>query len=118
MNRRFVYDSGALLFREGEPADYVYLVIKGRVVLEKIMADAPLELGSITPGKVLGELALIGDQKRFCSARAAENTEVLRFKKSEVAQLIEQDTSTMDLFLQAMATRIQTLSVALKEIVT
>jgi len=52
--------AGAVLFREGEPGDSLYIVIEGRV--DVIMAlDSPDEkvIASLGPGEFMGEMSLL-----------------------------------------------------------
>ncbi|MBX3723461.1 MAG: cyclic nucleotide-binding domain-containing protein [Turneriella sp.] len=118
MGRRLDYNGDNLIFRKGDPADFVYLVLKGRVVLEKDSGESEESLGEIFPGQIFGELAVIGNETRICSARAAEPTEVVRFRRSEISELIGHDAGVLDLFFQAMATRIKLLADKLNEVTT
>ena len=68
----FEFPSGTMLFREGEIADRLYLISRGRVALH-IGADEHLVLReSAETGDVLGEMALNGACPRSGTATALE----------------------------------------------
>ncbi len=68
---------GAFVFRQGDPADRLYLVLAGRARVSSISHDngnsaAGLEsdLTELLPGQMFGELAILRDQPRTASVRA------------------------------------------------
>jgi CRP/FNR family transcriptional regulator, cyclic AMP receptor protein len=66
---------GQRLFRQGEPADSLYVVESG--LLEsaaRLPAERELSLARIRPGEVIGELALLGGGSRSATVRAVEAT--------------------------------------------
>jgi CRP/FNR family transcriptional regulator, cyclic AMP receptor protein len=66
---------GEQLFRQGEPADGLYVIESG--VLESVArlpAEQELSLAAIGPGEVIGELALVGGGSRTATVRAVEPT--------------------------------------------
>ncbi len=73
-------DKGRDLFREGDPGDAVYLIVKGRVSVfiggdgtrpERVLS----ELG---PGACIGEMAVLDASPRSATVRAIERTRTLR----------------------------------------
>ena len=55
------YASGCVLFREGEPGDFMYVIQSGTVEIrrgERVLAILP-------PGEFLGEMALINARPRW-----------------------------------------------------
>lgn len=69
---RRTFPEGAVLFREGDAADHVYMVESGLVDLVVRQPDGgSLRLGTVGPGEILGEMALIDDKPRMATARVA-----------------------------------------------
>jgi len=73
-------DAGKDVFREGDPGDAVYLIVKGRVCVftggdgvrpERVLS----ELG---PGACIGEMAVLDASPRSATVRALERTRTLR----------------------------------------
>ncbi|MFL5827605.1 MAG: patatin-like phospholipase family protein, partial [Thermoleophilaceae bacterium] len=79
------------LFRQGEEADGLYVVVAGR--LEAIAVDGDDEnlLRILGPGSVVGELALLADTTRSASVRARRDTELLSLRRSDFEALVSED---------------------------
>jgi CRP-like cAMP-binding protein len=68
--------AGGLVFEEGSPGDRMYLLAEGRVRIEKTVASGGVvELAVLSPGDVLGEMALLEGLTR--SARAVAQTDAV-----------------------------------------
>lgn len=64
---------GAVVFRQGDPADRLYLVLEGRArVSSHDAAGAETDLTELLPGQMFGELAILHDQPRTASVRAVD----------------------------------------------
>lgn len=64
--------SGSRIFRQGDPADALYLIQCGEVEVEvRTPGDDLKELTRMGPGQVLGDLALLSDTRRLATATAA-----------------------------------------------
>jgi len=83
--------AGAVLYREGDPADGAYVVIKGRVILFRERDDGESEdLAVLEAGTLLGEMALIADTRRMTHARADTQTELLRVNRKLFRRVLEE----------------------------
>jgi NTE family protein len=87
--------SGQWLFREGEPADGVYIVRVGHLEIVQEQPERAV-LNTLTRGAVIGELALLSGAARSGSARALRDSEVLKIEKLHFDELL---TSTPTLAL-------------------
>ena len=65
--------AGESLFNAGEPADAAYFVLSGELSLAIGDAERRVE-----PGALIGEMALMADVQRRASAKATEDSELLR----------------------------------------
>jgi len=81
---------GEWLFREGDPADGVYVVRVGHL---EVIQDGPESkaINTLTRGAVLGELALLSDSLRSASIRALRDTEVLKIGKAQFDSLLHSE---------------------------
>ena len=70
-------EKGQLLFREGDPSDAMYVVKKGRIAITKTKGDSEVELASIGPGQMFGEMAFFDKKPRSANARASADSEVI-----------------------------------------
>lgn len=70
---------GEVLLTEGDTADALYLLAGGALVVVK---DDPsrgeIALGTLRPGAVVGEMALVLDRPRNATVKASEEAELLR----------------------------------------
>lgn len=68
-------NKGDVLFREGDPSDACYVVKSGKIVITKAKGNSEIELASIGPGQMLGEMAFFDNKPRSATAKAGqENT--------------------------------------------
>src|SRR6185436_13852199 len=71
----FRFDTDDIIFREGDAADGLYLVVEGSVRISKCGRGSQQEtLGFIQPGNFFGEMALIDGEPRSAQATAVEST--------------------------------------------
>jgi CRP-like cAMP-binding protein len=67
--------TGEALFRQGDPGDRLYLVMRGRLQASITGPDgAAQRLGEIGPGELVGETALLRGTPRLASVQAIEPT--------------------------------------------
>jgi CRP/FNR family cyclic AMP-dependent transcriptional regulator len=75
---RIVYQAGESVFQEGDVGNRAYVVQEGLIEILRESADgAEVVLGSIEKGGIFGEMALIDDQPRMATAKAAAMTTVI-----------------------------------------
>lgn len=68
---RFSVDAGAVLFRQGDESDGMYVIADGEVVVRaRVPGDTEAELARVGPGGILGELALVDHGFRSATAQA------------------------------------------------
>ena len=76
------YPKGGFVFREGESADYAYVLKEGSVEILKTSADGDLILATLSePNTIFGEMALIDGAPRSASARASVDSKVDEVKQ-------------------------------------
>ena len=92
--------AGDWLFREGDAADALYLLRSGR--LEIVDETGGSVLQELTPGAVLGELALIVDSPRTASARARRDARLLRVGQAEFESVLEGSASVSRALLRTL----------------
>jgi ferredoxin-NADP reductase/CRP-like cAMP-binding protein len=67
----------AFVFRQGDPADRLYLVLEGRARVSSLGSDGvETDLTELLPGQMFGELAILRDQPRTASVRAVVELKV------------------------------------------
>lgn len=68
---------GDVLFREGEPAAYMGMLLEGRLIVSKRNEDAAGKpLYRMAAGKVFGEMAMLDGEPRSATLSAAEDCSI------------------------------------------
>lgn len=70
------YEDGQVIFLEGSPGDWVYVVLSGKVEISKNIGGKRYVIETLGEGEVFGELSFLGGIKRSASAHAAGPTTV------------------------------------------
>jgi acetaldehyde dehydrogenase/alcohol dehydrogenase len=84
------FAAGACIFRAGDQADGCYLIEQGEVRLElgrQEHIDTERVLGYLTPGWLLGEMALLDDMPRSASAFAETDVVAWRLSVTKLAEI-------------------------------
>ncbi len=66
-----------ILFREGDESDAMYVIKSGRVKVFKTKGNGEIELATVGPGQMLGEMAFFDGRPRSASAKAVADAEVI-----------------------------------------
>src|SRR4051794_11234399 len=98
---------GTHLFRAGEEADSLYVLLSGRC---DVMAADDEHLLTAGRGAVLGELGLVTGEPRAASVRARRDSELLKLRRSEFERLLREEPAfavglTRELGRQLQASR-------------
>jgi CRP/FNR family cyclic AMP-dependent transcriptional regulator len=92
-----VFGAGAVVFRQGDAGDRLYIVKSGVVeILASREGSDPTPVAYLGEGEVMGELALLTGSPRSATARAPERAEVLTLEKAVFFDLM----STLPRFAQ------------------
>ena len=79
-----------VIIREGEEGDYYYLIESGRAQVTRLVGGANLVLAELKAGDVFGEEALISDTKRNATVTMRSNGVLLRLKKQDFLELMQE----------------------------
>jgi rhodanese-related sulfurtransferase len=84
-----VWDKDVII-REGDEGDYYYLIETGRAQVTRLVGGANLVLAELKAGDVFGEEALISDSKRNATVTMKSNGVLLRLKKQDFLELLQE----------------------------
>ena len=100
------YHEGQTLYAQGEPADSVFYIHKGKIKVAVMSKQGKEAIVAIRgPDEFCGEGALTGKPKRMATLIAMSMCEVIRLEKEAVVRLLHQDTQFGDYFLDHLLTR-------------
>lgn len=83
--------SGDFFFREGDPADAMYVLERGAVVVLKGWRGQSIELRRMEPGDCFGEMALLDLSPRSASIRALADSSAFTVTPAALLGLFERD---------------------------
>lgn len=87
-----VYPTGEFIFREGEPGDTMFIVLKGAVeILKRTDNGSQRQLALLKPGDIMGEMALLDDKPRSATAVAKQFTELLSIQEEGFLLLVSKN---------------------------
>lgn len=96
---KVTYQSGDIIFMEGDVGDATYLVQSGNVELIKRGSDGLFDtIATIGPGQVFGEVALLTDRPRAAGARAATDCLLIAVERGQLDAKLEKS----DPFIRAL----------------
>ena len=79
------FPAGATLFREGDPADHMYILLNGSIDMKR--KDKVIEL--IGPGDALGIVAIIDGKPRSATAVAVTDVELALIDRKNFRFMVE-----------------------------
>lgn len=98
---------GEVLFKEGEPPDFVLLVLRGTLQVYVDRHGTELVLTDAGPSTILGELAVLCGIPRSASVRVVEDSTVLQWPASSFRGLLVKDVSlSQRIFRESLRTLI------------
>lgn len=85
------FGPGAVVFRQGDQGDRLYLVKSGvlEVVAQPSDGSEPMPVAYLGPGEVLGELALLTGSPRSATVRSPEHAELFMLEKAVFHNLMD-----------------------------
>ena len=102
------YNRGELLFAQGDPGTYLYIVRSGRVKLYTVSAEGRQQIIRILEhGDFFGELALFQDRQQLCYAEAMERSGICLLPRDGFRALLEQEPRIALSLLTAMSARLE-----------
>lgn len=87
--KRWKFDAGEHIFREGDEGNRFYLILSGEVRISKQVPGIGEEaLAVLRPGDFFGEMALIDDAPRSADSIANQETTLLGIERKEFESLL------------------------------
>jgi len=94
------------IFVQGDTADSVFYVQRGKVKLAVVAASGKeATIGILNDGNFFGEGCLTGQPRRMCSAIAMTECTVMRIEKKSMMDVIHRERAFSDMFVTYLLTR-------------
>lgn len=91
--REMCFDSGVVIFPEGDHGREFYLLVAGMVAIEVRMSTGHLRIQTLHSGDEFGWSAVLTGKSKVLQARALERTDVLVFDGDALLKAFSEDTS-------------------------
>jgi len=111
-SEKFSQNEGDFLFHEGDPANYFYILLKGRVLLSRGKEGPTVYMVQHT-GELIGWSTLTGRENFSASARCLESSSLLKFERDRFLGILEKDSDNAAILFKRLA---ETLGKRLVEI--
>ncbi|HEX9818687.1 MAG TPA: peptidase domain-containing ABC transporter [Methylomirabilota bacterium] len=86
---RVTYPFGAVIVREGDPADALYVLVSGRArVVKRGDTGEDVPLNVLRAGDAFGEMALLERTTRTATVRASSDVEALKLDRAAFEELV------------------------------
>ncbi len=100
------FPAGAVLFREGEAGENMYVVQSGLVQIHRRMAEADRPLATLGRGEFVGEMAILNGKPRTATARALEDVRCLVIAAATLEHMIAHNAGIVLRLLKKLAYRL------------
>jgi len=97
------FAKGEVIFREHDPADYMYVILSGEVEIS--LRGEPL--GAELEGSIIGEMAMINDSQRSATATTLSRVKAARMNRDQFRSIIAKNPDFALHLMQVMANRLR-----------
>ena len=101
------YDAGTVLFREGDPGDFMYVVHAGEVEIRRNVGDHERVLAVLPAGEFFGEMALINQRPRSATAVVRVPSRLLVIEPRTFEAMIRGKTEIAVRLIKTLAARLE-----------
>ncbi len=85
------FKKGDYIFREGDPADFMYMIHKGKVQISKGMGAFDEKIRVLEEGEFIGEMAVINSKPRSASAVAVEDCVLIKMDRESFEETVSKN---------------------------
>jgi CRP-like cAMP-binding protein len=100
------YEPGIVLFREGEPGDFMYVIQSGEVEIRRTIGDVERVLAVLPAGEFFGEMALINQVPRSATAVVRRPSRLLVIEARTFEAMIRGKTEIAVRMIKTLASRL------------
>lgn len=102
------YAKGQRIYAQGEPADTLFLLRRGKVELFRLTRAAKrLKLAVMRAGMIFGEACVLGGARRNATAEVAEAAQVVVMTRAEVERFMREDPDFALYLVKELSRRLQ-----------
>ena len=102
-------ESGAVVVRQGGPADKFFIVVDGELEVEREEDGATTKVATLGPGRLFGEISILRDTPRTATIKATRPSKLLVMERDEFRDVVAQALGTTAQIGQVMHDRLRTM---------
>jgi putative ABC transport system ATP-binding protein len=112
--RSVAFPPGAVIIRQGDTAEDMYIIVKGRVDVLLEQGGEEVKVASLSSGQYFGEIGVLQGGRRTATVRAAfdSEVEVMALDRATFSTLMEGAHVTREAFTEEMRERLAALAAA------
>jgi CRP/FNR family transcriptional regulator, cyclic AMP receptor protein len=100
------YAKGEIIFAQGEPADAVFYIQKGKVKITVVSENGnEAVVAMLGADEFCGEGCLTGQPRRIATASPIIETEIMRVEKAAIVQVLREETDFAEMFMAHLLAR-------------
>ena len=106
------YHKGDVIFREGDPGEFLYRIVNGKVSIHITSLDGEdVQLTQLTEGAVFGEMAVLEAWPRSAAAVVSEeNTRLQEISGEELSAFFHEDPTQLKVVMTSLSHRLRELT--------
>ena len=93
----------SLLFKEGDPGDFMYLILDGEIRVFTVKKGKPVSLKMLGRGDSFGDIALFNQTPRLASVETVTDSRLLKLTEAKLKQFQARCPEASTVFLQSLA---------------
>ena len=100
------YAKGKVVFHQGDPADSVFFILKGKIKVTVISEQGKeAVVAFMSADEFVGEACLAGQTQRIATATAATDSTIIRLERSAMVRLIQAEPAFSNVFMSHLLSR-------------
>jgi CRP-like cAMP-binding protein len=101
------FNAGTILFEEGQPGDYMYVVISGEVEIRRQVGETERVLAVLPAGEFFGEMAILNARPRSATAVVRVDSRLLVIEGSTFEAMLRARPEIALRIIKALALRLE-----------
>lgn len=101
------FEPGTVLFEEGQPGDYMYVVQSGEVEIRRQVGETERVLAVLPPGEFFGEMAILNGRPRSATAVVKSPSRLLVIEGKTFEAMMRARPEIALRIIKALATRLE-----------
>ena len=101
--------AGETLIRDGDPADFFYVMLEGELRTTKYYGDQEIFLGEVVPGEFFGEIEILLDIPNWVLCRAVAESRLFCLPRARLWDLLRCSPAVAREIMRTLATRLRNL---------